>query len=361
MAADVAYARRPFERLPASLQAPVIASLAGMWISACFSPHRWLAFLTAIAFSCLWFILGTNYSYLRDQLYRGREMRIFVVSAASASILALLGWLILDIERAGIGGLGYTGLGMTSILVAGVGLGHLHAQRSRWWFTYLIVIAAGLVVTFTRGAWLGFALMLTLYAWSVRREFPRAVLVFLALVGSVAVLIWMIPFLREYVLIRFAHGDNSRFGIWATTINIIRHNLLVGVGPGVHPLVYNSYLVPGAMPDAAFAHNFVLAVLADLGLIGGIPFLTVFFVVFLSAVRLLRSPDFQDRGLGAGLIGVFVHLSVDIPIYGVEIGGLFWVFAFLACIRAEVIQQGGPETEDEIGSRVEGALVKGQT
>lgn len=228
---------------------------------------------------------------------------------------------------------------MTSILTAAIGLGYLHSQRSRWWLAYLVVVVSALLLTFTRGAWIGFIVMLGLYAWSVRRDYPWTSWAFLSVLGASVLLVLVVPELREYVLLRFAHGDNSRFGIWKTTINIIRHNPLLGVGPGTHPLVYNDYLVPGTMPDAAYAHNLVLGVLADLGVLGGLPFLAVFGVVLYSAFKLLRSGDCRDRGLGAGLIGVFVHLGVDIPIYGVEIGGLFWILAALACVRAEVMDE----------------------
>lgn len=337
LAADVISSRRTFERVPALLRIPLAGTLVAMWISAFVSPRPWVSLATAFAFSCLWYLIGASYSYFRDEFYV--HFRIFTFSAALASALAILGWFLLGFERTGIGGLGFVGLGMTSILTAGIGVSYLHSQRSRWWLAYLVVVISALLLTFTRGAWLGFIMMLLLYAWSVRREYSRASWTFLSVIGAFVLLVLLVPELREYVILRFADGDNSRFGIWKTTINIIRHNPVLGVGPGVHPIVYNDYLVPGAMPDAGYAHNLVLAVLADLGIVGGLPFLAVFCVVVYSAFKLLRSGDFRDRGLGAGLIGVFVHFVVDIPIYGVEIGGLFWILAALACIRAEVMDE----------------------
>lgn len=327
-----AVTRRRFERLPSALRIPVPWCAGAMWISALFSPHKLIAFATAFAFSSMWYVIGSNYSFLCRRLYESAACRYLVWSGFFASIGAIIGHLLLGIERAVIGGLGFVGLGTTSIIMALFGFGYLSDRNTRLDLPYLAVITVGLVFTYTRGAWLGFAVAVMLYAVRSRKALVAiavATLIFFVVVA-------LVPANREYTVERFQMGDNSRFGIWATVVEMIKANPILGVGPGVHPVVYDQYLVEGAMPGAGHAHNMILGAFADLGMLGGVPLMWIMASIALASLKLvLRGATSTDRGLGAALIGVFVHQMFDIPIYGAQIGSLFYVLGALACIRAE--------------------------
>jgi len=132
----------------------------------------------------------------------------------------------------------------------------------------MAVVATSLVMSFTRGVWLG-CVVATLYI--AARWKPRA--------------LWVIPFLvalaylaapsmiRRRVSLTFHPKDDPalaiRLEMWEAGLRMVREHPWAGVGPENIPLVYAQYLPPGATPMAGYhdhLHDNFLQVAAERGL-----------------------------------------------------------------------------------------------
>jgi O-antigen ligase len=94
--------------------------------------------------------------------------------------------------------------------------------------------------------------------------------------------------------------------------------------------VYSKYVLPGAPePSAAFAHNLFLQVTAEFGFVGLVVFVAILVRVLWLSWRLARTGNLLYQGIFAALVGVLIHQQVDIPIWGLDIGGGFWTLVGL--------------------------------
>jgi O-antigen ligase len=183
---------------------------------------------------------------------------------------------------------------------------------------------AGLLLTLTRGAIIGFAgSLLVLLAW---RRFRRFTLLLLLIAGLYTVANFnAISRSRELSVIatrlstvaQGAQTGGQRLKIWATTPQIIADHPLLGVGAGNFPKVSLEYgLSEGGFPFE-HAHDVMLTIAAERGL-GGLAML----IWFLAAVGLTGLAALRRRhsqlypyvlGLCAALFGLFIDSLVDYP------------------------------------------------
>jgi O-antigen ligase len=193
---------------------------------------------------------------------------------------------------------------------------------------FLLVAAglslAGLLLTLTRGAIIGFAAsLLVLLTW---RRFRRFMLVLLAIAGLYTVANYhAISRSRELSVITtrlgtVAQGTKTggrREQIWSTTPRIIADHPLLGVGAGNFPKVSLEYgLSEGGFPFE-HAHDLALTIGAERGL-GGLALLLWFLAAVaktgFSALR-RRGSELYPYALGlcAALFGLFIDSLVDYP------------------------------------------------
>jgi O-antigen ligase len=177
-----------------------------------------------------------------------------------------------------------------------------------------------LVLTYSRGGWLGFIFSLVLIAGffmknQVRTKFRGASvrILFLGLVATVLTL----PFFPE-IITRLTQDDYgaaySRIPLAQTALKIIKQNPLAGVGLGNY-----SYVVPDYDPDPVIdeagnplpVHNIYLHTAAELGVPALTLFIWVSVVFFGGGIHALRTGNkttaFFTLGLMAGLAGLFLH------------------------------------------------------
>lgn len=183
-------------------------------------------------------------------------------------------------------------------------------------FFCIAVMGGCLILTWSRGAWLGliFAALLFLFMWH-----RRSVWVVLAGVASVPFLPMLLP---DSIVSRFTSignmSDSStsyRVYIWRATVNMIRDHSLTGIGIGegawrrLYPLY--SYLGVEAAPHS---HNLYLQIWLELGIVGLLVFVVFLFLLYQSGFTLfsklsggceLSTPDLSEsllrQNLGEGL------------------------------------------------------------
>jgi putative inorganic carbon (hco3(-)) transporter len=225
---------------------------------------------------------------------------------------------------------------LTTIAPLGLMMALTAANSARYrWFAAATttIIAVGIGLSQSRGAWLGalVALVCLVLTWS---RTTRALVVPGALLAALVVALALSGLLPPAVLDRVAQTIEY-FGVFdVRTVEVSTENWAVvermahwqagwymflahpwiGVGAGNYAEAYGSYFV-GPWPEAlGHAHNYYINMLAELGVIGGGLLLVILFLVFRRlGGRLLSSESDKRafwRALLAGCVGGLVVFCV---------------------------------------------------
>lgn len=144
-------------------------------------------------------------------------------------------------------------------------------------------------------------------------------------------------------LLGTVNADNPTSGraqFWATTLEMIRHHPLLGIGLGAFGAVYTRYDPTNGAWRVEQAHNDYLQVLADGGVVGAM--LGLFFIVWLFRLALARavSGDKFRRAIALGALGgcfaALVHSMFDFTLHTTSNALLFLVLAALATTNNSV-------------------------
>ncbi|HWL66683.1 MAG TPA: O-antigen ligase family protein [Actinomycetota bacterium] len=271
----------------------------------------------------------------RDMSDVRRLMTLFLAVAAGIAIVALLNGQQLD---AGFGGSYVSGrakgtfdqpnqLGSFSAVAALVGTGLILGAR-RWGermliIGCLIVVAGAMLLSLSRGAWIG-AAGAALFLALALREYRRLILavsipllVLGAMAGAIAPSNPQVVVVTQRVesLTVLSPYDN-RPAIWAEAFREIRADPWTGQGPGSFPVASARASSEATTSSAQHAHNMWLTWAAESGLPGALiltGFIAALAVAGAQAAR--AATDARDRalviGLCAGLIVIAGQGTVD--------------------------------------------------
>jgi O-antigen ligase len=195
------------------------------------------------------------------------------------------------------------------------------------WLAACGILTVCLVVTYSRGCYLGLLFAAAIFLVLLDRRF--------LILGIVAVVLSPL-YLPESVLTRFTSigdmADSStsfRVYIWMGTLAMLKDYWFCGVGPGTGAfnLVYPNYAYSAI--EAPHSHNLYLQILCDTGVVG----LGLFLVLVVSGYRMLftairRETDrnrkiFQIAGVSA-LSGFLLQSMTDYTFYNYRVMFLFW-------------------------------------
>jgi putative inorganic carbon (hco3(-)) transporter len=216
--------------------------------------------------------------------------------------------------------------------------------------TMLIVNTACLVLTFSRGGWMGLvvaALTVTaLLVYWISIEMPpfwRTWSLPIVLGGLIGVLVLAVIFVEPVqlrVLSIFADrkdsSNNFRRYVWDAVFEMIRDRPIIGIGPGHNSFnkIYPLYQRPRY--TALSAYSILLEVAVETGFIGLACFLWLIIVTFntglmqLRRLRQLRSAEgFWLIGAIATLLGMLTHGTVDTIWFRPEVNTLWWLMVAL--------------------------------
>ncbi|MGB3533684.1 MAG: IctB family putative bicarbonate transporter [Microcoleaceae cyanobacterium] len=218
--------------------------------------------------------------------------------------------------------------------------------------TMTLVNTACLVLTFSRGGWIGFVglmfafAVLLLYWFSIyfspfwqKWAVPIGVS---SLAGMMILAILILPPLRDRAASIFVgredSSNNFRLNVWAAVIDMIQDRPILGIGPGNNAFnkIYPLYMRPRY--TALSAYSVVLEILVETGMIGLLSFLWLLLVTVqqgwrqLQRLRQLRnSQGFWLIAAIATLAGMMAHGVVDTVWYRPQINTLWWfVVALIA-------------------------------
>ena len=192
-----------------------------------------------------------------------------------------------------------------------------------------LLTGAALVMSWSRGAWLGALVAMAVVGGFYSRRVALASLAALILVAALVISSGA-GLLPEVVSRRFADvplflgavdirtvevtDENyalvERLAHWYAAQRMWEDHFWTGVGIGNYEPVYPKYALPRWTEPLGHAHNYYLNVAAETGSVGLVAYLLLWGSVFFCAFKALRRSQGWRRGLAVGITGVLAHLSV---------------------------------------------------
>jgi O-antigen ligase len=320
-----------------------VASIAGAdalhaWIG---TPDRRLGWLAWCTFPLL-FVCG--------QAVAAEPRRRVVMRGASVAAALLgvwcaferIGWSLIDESFAGhrVGGpFGQPAyVGAAAVLLAPMAAGVAFDRGSARGWRVAGAFGAGasavaLLLSQTRGAWVGAVVALALlgarHGRVVRRRWREVALV----VAAIGALFAVTPLGgRVAGAFDLGHGTTrGRFDDWTVGARVVERHPVFGAGPEGYRVVFpqvvsESYAArhgTDVIPDRA--HNGIIDVAADGGVVAGLLYAALLAVLVAIAWRSLRGRDPLTVALACGIVAYVVQQQFLFPLS--EIDPLFWVAA----------------------------------
>ena len=205
------------------------------------------------------------------------------------------------------------------------------------------IIGAGLLVSWSRGAWIGFvAAALVLILFAPRQRLIGIGLVVLIVVGVLggaaagllpASLVARISDfsqdltgvddVRGQVISDANYAVLERLAHWQAAVGMANDSPWLGVGFGNYETAYPRYALLNWPLALGHAHNFYLNLLAETGVVGLSAYLIAWIGIVVMTLRVLRRETGFRRGLALGLLGVWTHLAVHSVFDKLYVNNLF--------------------------------------
>lgn len=219
-----------------------------------------------------------------------------------------------------------------------------------------VVAGSALVMTLSRGAWLGalVALAVVLLATFVtrdRRHSPSArkkmLVPALSAIFLVAAVLGLAIFLGgdDTNLSLAGHGTDAegftsgRTHFWSVALQVFAAHPVMGAGLDAFAVAYTRYDTWDGVFRIERAHNDYLQVLADGGVLGFLCLLSFVLLFCRQAIENIRRALPENRGLAigafAGCIGILTHSIVDFPLRTPSNAFFFLLLVVLATVRLE--------------------------
>ena len=195
--------------------------------------------------------------------------------------------------------------------------------------TVTLLLAAGLYLSFSRGAWLGEAAALgAVIVFAPKRLWVGLALAAVALIGLLGLSsAGLLPSaigerladagtLLDIRDVRGVPINDANYALierqahWQAAINMLTDHPWTGVGFSNYQPVYEQYRLLNWPMPLGHAHNIYLNMAAETGLVGLALYLSLWITIFVVTFRTLRRTHGLARAVAVGLMGTWVYLSV---------------------------------------------------
>jgi putative inorganic carbon (HCO3(-)) transporter len=253
-------------------------------------------------------------------------------------------------------------LGLTLPLAVGLILAAVLPERGRvegrWliWATGCgVLMLAALAMSWSRGAWLGFAaaLMVMVLAIVARRGRLAALAVLFVMLLAYILLAGGFSLVPPSVVQRFSdfvpylgivdvrgvEVTDANFAVlermahWQSALSMWTEHPWLGVGIGNYETVYPTYALPLWPLPLGHAHNYYLNIAAETGVLGLAAYLFLWGAALLGAWRAVRRASGWYLGVALGVLGVLVHLSLHNFFDNLFVHSMYLQVAILLGIR----------------------------
>ena len=226
-----------------------------------------------------------------------------------------------------------------------------------------LLLLAALLLSWSRGAWLGFAAaaLAMLMAWP-RRTGAGLALAFGSVVAGVLMLRSnLIPAgiaarLTEFIssfqsfdvrgvnISPFNYALIERLAHWQAAQEMSRYHFWLGVGIGNYEPVYPAYALINWPFALGHAHNIYLNILAETGIIGLLAYAALWIGVLWHTWRVTRTTTGWQRGVAIGLFGSWAHLSIHHVVDNLYVANIHLAIGALLGVLNILILTGGDKS-----------------
>ncbi len=221
------------------------------------------------------------------------------------------------------------------------------------------VIVVALLLSWSRGSWLGFGAAALVMAFALPRKIGRS----LALMGAVVLVVaalWLTGRLPASIITRVSSateelfafsdvrgvditGENyaiiERLAHWQAAVNMATAHPWLGVGLGNYEVAYPDYRLINWKFPLGHAHNYYLNVFAEAGIIGLTAYTVTWACLFALTWRTRRHPDRLSRLIAIGLLGTWTYLSVHSLTDDLYVNNLFLHLGVMMGLLAVLYRQ----------------------
>lgn len=190
---------------------------------------------------------------------------------------------------------------------------------------YCLVLGFSMIITYTRGAWIGFLFALIIIGFRYKK-------IFIILPFILVLILFLFPEISNRLQDLFDPLDRStssfagRLIIWKETVHLFLNHPFIGHGIGSFPIYAEEIL-----KKEQYAHNDYLRVAIETGIIGLFAYLLLLFNILRNAIITCRKLyDRYIKTLALGLISItiafiVISLSDNIVDY-LAVEQYFWLF-----------------------------------
>ena len=307
-----------------------------MLIETITSRRRFKAVLTAIIASASLMVIDAAVQYYGGiDFLRGHGWARLTASFVSANGFAA--WLIVIIPL------------LSGLLWAGKFIGR---GLKVFLLALSVLLLICLLMTYSRGAWLGFVIGFSLLGWYIFKSFSlkARLLCLLSIAGLLTVFLVFPQSLRTLLeatgdasfktgitlktrfdsMVKTSGGSNSiRFSLWSEGFNIAKDYPLTGCGLNTYSKVGMRYRQFGE--GGGYPHNSFLHMAAEIGLLGLFAFLWFIFTFFKAGFLIFKKTrSFILLGILSGILAFLIHAFFDTHLYSLQLVVLFWFMLGLA-------------------------------
>jgi putative inorganic carbon (HCO3(-)) transporter len=228
-----------------------------------------------------------------------------------------------------------------------------------WWLAWAggaaVLMSAAMVMSWSRGAWLGLVAAVVVMAVSVivRRGQAAVLGVVLVVLVIYVLLVGGLTVVPPSILQRFSDfvpflgvGDvrgveitDANFAVlermahWQSALAMWTDHPWLGVGIGNYEPVYPRYALPLWWSPLGHAHNYYLNIAAEAGLLGLVAYLLLWGVALMVSWLAARRACGWYWGIALGVLGVVVHLSVHNFVDNLYVHAMYLHIAILLGIK----------------------------
>lgn len=228
------------------------------------------------------------------------------------------------------------------------------AKKPKERFLFFVCAAMNcmcLVFTWSRGAWIGFAVATVLFLCVSSKYFFTAGLLSLPVIGT------FVAFKVDSSIIRriTSFGDSStsyRLGIWEGTLRMLEDVGFygIGIGEGAFTKLYPVYALAG-IEAAPHSHNLYLQIAVETGYVSLLAFL-IFILIFAQYSfgfcknAMNRGNRLICIGIFCGILAFLIQGMTDYVWYNYRIFLLFWMLAGLGVAHVYAAKNTDEESPD---------------
>lgn len=221
------------------------------------------------------------------------------------------------------------------------------------------LLAGGVIISWSRGAWLSLALTLLVVGTLIPRKSWQSAVILAAAVGLGGA-IWMTGHIPAGISQRisstteelFAFNDVrgvaitpgnyavvERLAHWQSAVNMARDNFWTGVGLGNYEIAYERYRLLNWREPLGHAHNYYLNVFAETGMMGLIAYSGMWISFIWLTFRARQHPDPLCRCVMTGILGSWIYLALHSLTDNLYVNNIFLHLGVMLGITATLYRQ----------------------